>query len=158
MHYGVFLQGAPGKDGDTGAPGAPGPGVCVFKHLRVQYDVNLLWQCELLQFLLWFFPLCGVLGPIWRERRAGTCRFSWIPGVLLSVCTSSSFEFRLVPDYRWFSHSMEVKLSLFILSQGLPGTQGATGETGKPGDQVIRHNFVESGVMFLGYIFCPHSF
>lgn len=52
MHYGVFLQGAPGKDGDTGAPGAPGPGVCVFKHLRVQYDVNLLWQCELLLFLL----------------------------------------------------------------------------------------------------------
>jgi len=31
---------------------------------------------------------------------------------------------------------MELKQSMFLLLQGLPGTQGATGETGKPGDQV----------------------
>lgn len=54
MHCGVFLQGAPGKDGDTGSPGAPGPAVSVFEHLRVQGDVNLLWQ-TLICPALWCF-------------------------------------------------------------------------------------------------------
>lgn len=38
---------------------------------------------------------------------------------------------------------------MFILLQGLPGPQGATGETGKPGDQVsavIAHNYVTYSV------------
>lgn len=43
---------------------------------------------------------------------------------------------RLVANYHWFNRLMEPKQSMFILLQGLPGAQGTTGETGKPGDQV----------------------